>query len=216
MLPQMLPLPEDPWRLHWRQLWRTAEWMLGCWGGMACTLSSFLYRSWYIIHVYPAGPNAFPWNFPQGVGGVIPTFFTPLLGHCWWGKDEKVGGWNCVTSVAFQITGWAWTLSGRCLCPNKKLVVVTGGVKSDLQIGITRIIKYHRLTVDRLWYRVKWSARLSFIILIFSLQVTLGCTFYRAVSGKPVSLSTATGRGTVSLQIEFVTGGSVNDNWGRL
>ena len=95
------------------------------------------------------------------------------------------------------MTGWAWTLSGRCLCPNKKLVLVTEGVKSDLQIGITRIIKYHRLTVDRRWYRVKWGGRISFIILIFGLQAGM----YLLPGGIRETCFTFH-----CLQIEFVTG----------
>lgn len=44
MLPQMLPLLDDPWRLHWRQLWRTVavEWCWRCCG----------YILWYIISVF--------------------------------------------------------------------------------------------------------------------------------------------------------------------
>lgn len=75
MLPQMLPLLDDPWRLHWRQLWRTVavEWCCGCYLVyyiLWYMFIVFVYWYWYIIHVYPAGPWHFPWNFPHGVGCV--------------------------------------------------------------------------------------------------------------------------------------------------
>ena len=68
----------------------------GVLGGYGLHSIIVLIRSWYIIHVYPAGPKCISIEFSargwrSDTQKLFATFFT-LLGHCWWGKDEKVGG----------------------------------------------------------------------------------------------------------------------------
>ena len=146
MLLQMLPLLDDPWRLHWRQLWRTVavEWCCGCY---LVYLVVYFHRVFILILIYHP-----PWNFPHG-GWWCFTF------HCYRKGYSQLTDWIChrgrwmTTKVVCKILSFK-TLT-QCLRFNAE-GNGTNGKSKNLKVAM---ILYYTVASEKSWVSSKNEVR---------------------------------------------------------